>query len=359
MRGIAVIVAMCASAGLAIAQPAGDEGAGSGAGSGSGAGAGSGSGSGSDAAAVKDPAVAKKWLAAAQVLVQRGDYYAHAKKDADAKAQYENAVTAYEKAIEASDDKSLYYSLALVEEKRGSPAAAYRDCKLVVDPKAGVKPDMVKKAQAKLDELSGKIGLVTLTVVPDGTIISLGDKQVAESPMTEPLALDPGTYALTLTAVGFQPKDTELKVEAGSESEHKIVLEPVKLVSRPPEEPVEATATAPPPDRMPLYIGAGAAGGLLLVATATGFAALQQHSVLTAPHTASVDRKDAQSNGRTLAHITDGCLGGAIAAAAFTVYWYRFRYEPQRRAAETEHAKLDVVPWVQPDAGGIFAVGSF
>ena len=348
MRAIAVIIATCACAGLAIAQPDVEIGEGSG----------SGSGSDTNAAPPKDPAVAKKWLSAAQVLVQRGDYYAHAKKDADAKAQYDNAVTAYEKAIEASDDKSLYFALALVEEKRGSPAAAYKDCKLLVDPKAGQKPDVVKKAQTKLDDLSSKIGLVTLTVVPDGTIISLGDKQVAESPMTEPLALDPGAYTFRLTAVGFQPKDTEIKVEAGSESERKIVLEPVKVVSRPVEEPVEGPQV-PAPDRMPLYIGAGAAGGLLLVATATGFAALQQHAVFTAPKTASVDRNDAQSNGRTLAHITDVCLVGAIGAAAFTAYWYRFKYEPQQRAAETNHAKLDVVPWVQPDAGGIFAAGSF
>src|SRR4051812_6850489 len=72
---------------------------------------------------VKDPKVAKKWLAAAQQLVQRGDALAKAKPD-ESKAQYENAITAYTKAIEAGDDVSVYLQLAAVEEKLDDVPAA-------------------------------------------------------------------------------------------------------------------------------------------------------------------------------------------------------------------------------------------
>src|SRR5438270_5912761 len=95
-------------------------------------------------APVKDPKVAKKWLAAAQQLVQRGDALAKAKPD-ESKAQYENAVTAYTKAIEAGDDITVYLQLAAVEEKLDDLPAAIHAYNVVIKPDAGAKPDVVKK----------------------------------------------------------------------------------------------------------------------------------------------------------------------------------------------------------------------
>src|SRR5262245_13323682 len=122
MGRLATIGIIAALAVHAAAAP----GDGSGSGSGSAEGeiemepAGSGSGSGSavvdeNAPIAKDPKVAKKWLAAAQTLVQKGDYFTRANRPIDAKQQYENAVIAYSKAIEAGDDVSVFMQLALVE----------------------------------------------------------------------------------------------------------------------------------------------------------------------------------------------------------------------------------------------------
>ena len=374
---LAHALAIVTVAGLAMRVTAAP-GDGSGSGSGSGSGgeiemepAGSGSAQGSAATTpppgpggeptnVKDPKVAKKWLGAAQTLVQKGDAFARQNKAVDAKSQYENAVTAFEKAIETGDDPSVYLQLAAVDEKLGTLATAYRHLKVLVDPKTGAKPDVVKKGQAKLDELSTKIGLVTLTVTPDGTSISLAGKQIAEAPMTEPLAFDPGTYAVTLAAVGYQPKEVELKVEAGSESERKIALEPMKVVVRPigeeePDHPVEGPKE---PSILPIYVGAGATVGLVLVATVTGISAVSQHSTYTDPQTTSADRKDAQSSGRTLAHVTDICLVGALAAGAFTTYWYAYKWAPQMKALGKDHWLL-IGPWASNGAGGAVVSGSF
>lgn len=309
---------------------------------------------------VKDPKVAKKWLSAAQTLMQKGDAFARQNKPIDAKSQYENAVTAYEKAIEAGDDPAVYLQLAAADEKLGTLSVAYKHLKVMVDPKTGAKPDVVKKGQAKLDELSTKIGVVTLTVVPDGTSISIGGKQVAEAPMTEPLALDPGTYTVTLAAVGYQPKDVELKVEAGSESERKITLEPMKVVVKPvgQEEPDHEIEGPKEPSILPIYIGAGATAGLVVIATITGISAISEHSTYTDPQTTSADRKDAQSSGRTLAHVTDICLVGALAAGAFTSYWYATKWAPGMKALGKDHWLL-FGPWASNGAGGAVVTGSF
>ena len=316
------------------------------------------------AAPVKDPKVARKWLQAGDVLVRKGDQLTKQGKTAEAKQQYENAVTAYQRAIEASDDVSLHYQLAIAEDKAGMTPEAIKHLKIVAGAQ-GVKASILKNAQTKLDDFSMKVGIVSLAITPEGTQVSIGDKEIGEAPLAEPLVLPPGTHKVTFTAVGFQPKDIDLKIEAGSESERKIALEPVPVVTKPeqPEEPMPETPIVAPagPNKLPLYIGAGATGGFVLLATITGIVAVGKHGTYTDGNASPNERTDAKSSGETFALVTDLCLVGAVGAAAFTAYWYQYKYRPQARAfAERQtQAKLDVVPWVQPQAGGLTVAGSF
>jgi hypothetical protein len=386
-RGVAIVAGAFLFAGV-IARATAAPGEGGGSGSDAGGdiemepdvvGPGSGAGSATDSAAgsgsatpatpsapVKDPKIARTWLSAAQQLVAKGDYYTRHNRPADAKPQYENAITAYQKAIEAGDDVSVNYALALVEDKLGGTPAAYHHLKLVIAAESGVKPDIQKKAQAKLDELAGKVGLVTLQVTPDGTAISISGKSYGDAPLADALVLEPGTYTATFTAAGFQPKDAELKVEAGSESLRKIELDPIPIAVKPHivEAEPEPEPAPPAPSKLPLYVGAGATGVLLLTATITGISAISQHHAFTDPTFSESERKDAQSLGHTMEHVTDVCLVGMIGAAAFTAYWYQYRYRPaldapppgpERRIVP----KVDMIPWVQPDAGGLVVVGSY
>jgi hypothetical protein len=312
---------------------------------------------------VKDPKLAKKWQKAGEQLVRKGDQLTKQGKQAEAKQQYENAVTAYQKAVEASDDVTLNYHLALAEDKAGMTGAAMKHMQVVIAAQ-GVKASLVKNAQAKLDEMSMKVGIVTLMIEPDGTQVSIEGNAIGEAPLPEPLVLMPGTHKVTFTAVGFQPKDVDLKVEAGSESERKISLEPVPVVAKPQvEEPEPAPIEDKPagPNKLPLYVGVGATGGLVLVATITGIVAIGKHGTATDGGVSPAAREDAKSSGKTLALVTDLCLVGAVGAAAFTAYWYQYKYRPQARAlAERQaQAKVDVVPWVQPQAGGLSVAGQF
>jgi hypothetical protein len=375
-RAIAIVGGALLCAGLwarAGAQPAGD-------GSGSDiemepdpVGSGSGSGSGSATTPpdttqpdviTKDPKVAKKWLAAALQLVAKGDYFTSHGKPADAKPQYENAVIAFGKAIEAGDDPAVYVQLATIEDKLGGTPDAIHHLKLAIAGQ-GVKPDVVKKAQAKLDELAAKVGMVKLTINPEGATVTISGKQFGESPLAEPLVLMPGTYTASFAAAGYQPKDAEIKVEAGSESERKIDLEPIPISVKPHViEPEPEPEPVKKPSPLPLYVGIGATGVFLLTATITGISAISQHNAFTDPTFSNTERKDAQSTGRTMEHVTDICLVGMLGAAAFTAYWYQFKYKPALDAPppgpeRRNVPKVDVIPWVQPDGGGFVVAGSY
>lgn len=367
----------------AMAQPAGGdiemEPDDAGSGSGSASGSGSGSAAPEDAAPTvpKDPKLAKKLQQAAAQLATKGDQANKRNKPDDAKAQWEQAVVAYTKAMEVADDTQVMpmrYELAIVEEKLGKLDIAAGHMRVVAAAKTGVKPDLVKKAQAKYDELTMKVGLVTVTVNAEGATISLGGAEIAKTPLTEPLILMPGTYTLSFAADGFQPKDSEIKVEAGSESERAIELEPIKIVVTPiktePEEPVKVEPVKQP-SKLPLYVGGGVAVAFAGTAIITGILAVKQHSTYVAPDTSDFDRDDARSNGKTLAHVTDALFIGAIAAGGFTAYWYFKKYKPAKsKSAEGDSppardpkapdiSKVDIVPWVQGANAGLSVLGSF
>jgi hypothetical protein len=368
---IAVLAVLAASAGPAAAQPAGDE---------------------IEmepkaadppappeaAAPVKDPKLAKKWLLAGQQLLQKGDGAARAKRTDDAKASYQNAVTAFEKSIEAGDDLNTYALLAEAEEKLGRFDLAAKHYRAVVKAQAGIRPDVLKKATAKLDDLTMQIGIVTLNVKPEGATITLSGTELGKAPLAEPLILMPGTYTVGFQAEGFEPREAELNIEAGSESERTIELEPVKIVVVAPakdDEQVERPKPPPEPSRLPLYAAGGAAVTLLGVATVTGILAVGRHGTFTSSDATPAEREDARSSGKTLALVTDLSLVGGLAAGGFAAYWYFVKYRPaQQKPAEQRPAatsgvrgrrdgaqstKVDLLPWVQSGASGLTLVGEF
>ncbi|MBA3397440.1 MAG: PEGA domain-containing protein [Deltaproteobacteria bacterium] len=325
---------------------------------------------------VKDPAAAKKHVATAKQLVQKGDAATRAKKSDAATASYESAVSLYEQAIEAGGDANLYYDLGLVEEKLGKLASAAVRYRHVIKAE-GVRPDVVKRATARFDDVTTKIGLVLLIVKPDGATISIAGKQVGTAPLAEPIALMPGTYTFTLEAEGHAPKESELVVEPGSESERTIELDAaqnpvVPKPADPTEDPVDVPSPTGP-SRTPMFVAGGTAVGLIAIGAITGILAVGEHGTFDSADASSAERADARDAGKRYALITDLCIGGAVVAGGIAAYWYFTRYKPAKRKQAPEqasrearratgsqiNAKVDVVPWVKPDAGGFVLAGQF
>ena len=309
-------------------------------------------------APVKDPKLAKKLLQAGVKAIAKGDAYVKRNKPDDATAQYETAVNAFRKSIELGTDVNVHYELANALAKLGKFVDSYRALRVVMKAQ-GVKPDVMKKATAKLDQVSAEVGMVVLALKPDGATVSLAGTEIGKAPLEEPLVLMPGTYTLAFAAEGYQPREIELKIEAGSESERSIELEETPIVVAPvkprEERPIEAPPPPPPPSKRMLYLGGGVTLGLVAIGTITGIVAVGRHGTFTSDDATDSEREDARSSGKTLALTTDLCLIGALAAGGFTAYHYFFKYRPalrkQREAGDKLSTKVDLVPWVQPAAG--------
>jgi hypothetical protein len=306
------------------------------------------------AAPTKDPKLAHQKLVSAQEAVRRGDADAARGHAGEAKTQWTNAIADFEQALDAGEDLAVNVELAGVEEKLGHLADAYKHLQLVVHAD-GVKPDVLKKVQAKLDDISSRIGTVKLEVTPDSAQVSVGGNVVATSP-GQPLVLTPGNYTISLSAPGYQPKDIELKVLAGGEVERKLALDPIPVVVT---KHVDEAPPAPPPapkfDYVPLIIGGSVTFAFAVTATITGISAIHQHDTFVDPNTDPTDRGHAQSAGRLDAHLTDTFIGGAVLAAVATGGWYYYTLVYKHESP----SKVAVAPWVESNASGLAVAGSF
>jgi hypothetical protein len=279
-------------------------------------------------------------------------------------------VTAFEKAIEAADEPSYHLELGAALEKLGRHDVAATHYRTAIKGGGAV----AKKATARFDEVTAMIGLVTLIVTPPGTTITIAGNEVGKAPLDEPLAMLPGEYKIALAAEGHEPREVEIKVEPGSESERTYTLEPMAIVVEPVKPPpsVAGPRVASEPSKLPLFVGGGVAVALVGVAAITGILAVGEHGTFDDTDSTPAERADARDSGKRFALITDLCIIGAVASGGFAAYWYFAKYQPAQRTAGTERraarrartapaiaTKVDVVPWVKADAGGFVLAGSF
>lgn len=328
-----------------------------------------------DGAPARDPRLARKWLVMAQQQMQRGAYLAARGRSDDARSQFEAAVAAYQRAIDAGNDANLYLDLANAEDRLGRLGDAVKHLRRMLRTgrpiaatgatgATGLRPDVARRAAARLEALRVRVGVVTLTVAPAGASIALAGRELGIAPLGEPLVLLPGAYALSFQAAGHQPRDEEITVAAGSEIERSVALDPVAVVVAPvPPAPTGSAAPDEPPGApRPLVLGASVTASAAVGAAVLGVLAIRQRARFTAASTSAPDRADARTWGQRLALASDVSLAVAMLAAGATATWYFYRGRPDRSddgRRPASEAKLDVVPWVQSRSGGAALAGSF
>lgn len=336
-------------------------------------------GAGPDAGApALDPETAKadarKLLDGGDGFLKKGDYFARKKKPADAAAQYERALAAYQKAFELVPNPKILFPIAVAEEKLARWPAAARDFRRFLTQVTDADPKLAADAQKRLEAAKLQVGVLALVITPDDVQVTLDDAVIGTSPLPDPLYLAAGDYTLHFAADGYQPLDQAISIEVGSESERTFELTPIPIIvetpkPRPPPPP--EIVLPPAPSKLPLIIAGGLTAGLAIGATTTGLLAVGRHSTFADESVTYPRREDARVSGKRLALLTDGLIVGTVVAAAVTTYYYLKVYRPkaaarsakerERRAQFDEFAavpKVLVAPWVERSAGGLVLTGS-
>ena len=206
-----------------------------------------------------------------------------------------------EKAYAAGDFSAAYAGYSKANELIPSPHASYWASKsldqsgksddaiqgyetLLADPNASkIGEDKLADARARLATLkAGQVGQITVSTAAPGAVL-LVDGAPQPGPLPTVLKLSPGPHKLTLTAEGYEPKEVDLQVQAGTQVQQSIEMAP-HVVPPPPPPPVAEVAPPPPPppaekhSKVPAYVTLGIAAGGAVVGTIFGVKALSAKS---------------------------------------------------------------------------------
>jgi len=324
------------------------------------------------AADAAKPAAAKAAASAKPVVAKAPDKKT---RDAARKAYGEG-----EKAFAAGDFAAAYAGYAKANELIPSAHAAYWAAKsldqggktddaitayeaLLADPGANkIGDDKLGDAQTRLATLKASlVGEITVSTLPATATVSV-DGVAQPGPQPVMLKLAPGPHKLSFTAEGFDAKEVDLQVQAGTKVEQKVELQQHALAPAPPAaEPVVAPAPLPPPaapekhSKVPAYVTLGIATGGAIVGTIFGVQALQSKSDFDSnPTTKSAD--DTERN----ALIADMAFGVAVTLGVTGIVLLTSSDDaPDAPKAATLHLPpkptFRVLPYVGRESGGAAA----
>src|SRR5450432_3323466 len=235
-----------------------------------------------------------------------------------------------EKAYAANDFAGAHASFSKALELIPTPAAAYWVAKcldqqgktedaikaydaLLADPNVSrLGDEKTSDAQTRVATLkAGQVGEITVSSAALGTQLSV-DGVAQPGPLPVVLKLAPGPHKLTLTAPGFDAKDLDLDVKAGTKVEQKVDLVQHVAPTEPAPAPEVTPAPPPPPppekhSKVPAYVTLGIATAGAILGTIFGVQALSSKSDFNKnPTTKSAD--DTERN----ALIADMAFGVAV-----------------------------------------------
>jgi hypothetical protein len=205
------------------------------------------------------------------------------------------------------------------------------------------------------------VGEIMVSTLPATATVSV-DGAAQPGPQPVVLKLAPGPHKLSFTAEGFDAKEVDLQVQAGTKVEQKVELQQHAAPPPPPAaEPVVAAAPLPPPpapekhSKVPAYVTLGIAAGGAIVGTIFGVQALQSKSDFDkTPTTKSAD--DTERN----ALIADMAFGVAVTLGVTGIVLLTSSDDaPDAPKAATLHlppkSTFRVVPYLGRESGGAAA----
>ena len=176
-------------------------------------------------------AAARKLLDGGDGFLKAGDKLLKRKKTADAQAQYERALAAYQKAFELVPNPQILFPVAVAHDKLGHWAEAARNYRRFLTQVAAPDPGLKAEAEKRLEAAKLNLGVVSLVVTPDGAHVTLSGTEIGVAPLADPLFLDAGEYTLAFDADGYfkEPTVSELAADEGvSEELVEKVLEKIQ-----------------------------------------------------------------------------------------------------------------------------------
>lgn len=235
------------------------------------------------------PADAEKPTDSAETLFRRGNDLAKKDQWAEAEPLYREAWK-----LKQSYDIAANLGLALFQQKKWSESATFLDFALKSFPASG-KPENRSLLENALKIVKDEIGTLNIDISVNGASISIDDKPAGNSPLRDPVFVDPGPHQIKVSLDEYKPALKQINIDKGQSQNIKITLEP-----KPREKPIEPAGFKPGP----IWFIAGGAAALVGLGLGVGMTLAANSK---ASHAADL---------RTTVGSTNGCNPPSAANAA-------------------------------------------
>ncbi|MBK9002156.1 MAG: tetratricopeptide repeat protein [Myxococcales bacterium] len=291
------------------------------------------------------------------VLAKGAPSAKQAEKDgqkAEKQQKWDEAKSAYEKALELDDNPGTRIRLAGVEEKLGNLVEAAAQLKLALEAK---KLSFAQRAKAKnqLKSLEKRIPTISFDLPKGfGGTVKLDDRELSAGELGAPVPANPGKHEVRAEAEGMKPYKESIEL-AEKDKKHLSVL----MTELPSEEPAEAPAEKAEPKKSGgsntlayvalgvgvVGVGVGAFMGLQAKSTKSDIDAKCQNGVC------GEDQRDLYDKGKTQANIsTAGFIVGAVGLGVGTV----LLLTGGKGKVEGKTEARRVTPYVGPKHVGVY-----
>lgn len=157
--------------------------------------------------------------------------------------QYEAALHAFESSLALYPTRSAMKNQALCLERLGRPSDALDVLETLPVRFPNFSPEERQAYDAKLAELSKRVGFIELRGVEVGFEIRIGERVRGTTPLAHALRVSPGVHHVELRKAGAAPIVNSLEVRAGQTR----VLEAEATTSAPAAEPAQPPRPVTPP----------------------------------------------------------------------------------------------------------------
>ena len=266
---------------------------------------------------------------------------------------YQAARIELERALALAPSYRILYNIGLTYKQLNNYVDALGAFeKYLQEGGAEVAPERRVEVQKAIAELRSRISHVTVTTNVAGAEVSLDGESVGRTPLSTPVAVNPGVRTFTFQARGYLPASKVLTVGSLESPQLNVVLQETEKTLV-----IERKGN---PWTLPTVIGWSATGAALIAGGVVGGLALKAKSDQTNEVNTlganSADLSHARDKTQNLASAADGLfITGAVLGVASAFFTYKLVKHSSDASASSTGATLDV--HVSPF--GLGAVGTF
>lgn len=312
--------------------------------------------------------------------------------DLFARAQYADALAAFERAYNIQPHPVVRVNLASCHEKLNDPAAALTQYELFLSEMGNTPSDKTKDVQKAVRRLRREVGYLDVTVDPPHAILRIDGGEPIAADAAPRVNLRAGTHSVEASLEGYRSLARDVTVRAGKAAKISLRLDAQEITEEPLETAETPATDEPAADAEELTADADSGGtiftprvlvaggislGLLGGAVVTGVVALGAKGdfddAVSVSNDASLsfeerraayrDGLDASDRADTFSLVSDVLLAGAVVGAGLTVYFI-LSEDGDEEAPPSARKRDDaftgsVAPYVRRDGGGAFLRGQF